>query len=391
MGKNSKDQGLFDGIFGIYIFPGIALQSVLIGGGYATGREIVSFGAKFGAYGYLSGIGILLGFILISILTFEVARTFKAYDYKTLIKQFVGKFWIVFDVLIFLFGILGISVMISASGEITHQILHIPYWVGVGAMVIIISILTFYGSWLIQRFQTVESALVYICYILFSAFVISKNYNNIYRVFSCADTSFITAPVTRIMAIKSGIVYVSYNIIVFSTTLFSLKKQTKRKHTVISGILAGIFMTIPWFLTYFSVMSFYPSKNVLSAPIPWLVMLKTCAPPWLIFVFAVIILWALISSAAGLIFGLLERVQVGLVDMGKERLKSKQRFIITFCFLLFAAILAKIGIIDLIAKGYSIMAYGFIAVYIVPLFTIGLIRIINPNWGKEFWDKERKM
>lgn len=32
--------------FGKYLLPGILLQSVLIGGGYATGREIVSYGAN---------------------------------------------------------------------------------------------------------------------------------------------------------------------------------------------------------------------------------------------------------------------------------------------------------------------------------------------------------
>jgi uncharacterized membrane protein YkvI len=35
------------------VLPGIILQSVLIGGGYATGREIVEYGAKFGANGWV--------------------------------------------------------------------------------------------------------------------------------------------------------------------------------------------------------------------------------------------------------------------------------------------------------------------------------------------------
>ena len=33
------------------LLPGIVLQSVLMGGGYATGREIIEYGGKFGAYG----------------------------------------------------------------------------------------------------------------------------------------------------------------------------------------------------------------------------------------------------------------------------------------------------------------------------------------------------
>ncbi len=51
--ENKKN--FFDGAFGKLILPGIVLQSVLIGGGYATGREIVEYGAKFGAMGWLAG------------------------------------------------------------------------------------------------------------------------------------------------------------------------------------------------------------------------------------------------------------------------------------------------------------------------------------------------
>ena len=44
--RSPKDNGkksFFDGPFGSYLVPGILLQSVLIGGGYATGREIISY------------------------------------------------------------------------------------------------------------------------------------------------------------------------------------------------------------------------------------------------------------------------------------------------------------------------------------------------------------
>lgn len=44
-----KVLSMFDGNLGKYLLPGIVLQSVMIGGGYATGREIVEYGAKFGA------------------------------------------------------------------------------------------------------------------------------------------------------------------------------------------------------------------------------------------------------------------------------------------------------------------------------------------------------
>ena len=44
-----KKKNFFEGGFGKFVLPGIILQSVMIGGGYATGREIVEYGGKFGA------------------------------------------------------------------------------------------------------------------------------------------------------------------------------------------------------------------------------------------------------------------------------------------------------------------------------------------------------
>lgn len=40
MEKEKEKRGFFDGRYGKYLLPGVLLQSVLIGGGYATGREI---------------------------------------------------------------------------------------------------------------------------------------------------------------------------------------------------------------------------------------------------------------------------------------------------------------------------------------------------------------
>ena len=85
-----KKKGFFEGSFGKFVLPGIILQSVMIGGGYATGREIVEYGAKYGALGWLSGLGTFLGFAVIAALTYELIRLTKAYDFKTFMKTIGG-------------------------------------------------------------------------------------------------------------------------------------------------------------------------------------------------------------------------------------------------------------------------------------------------------------
>ena len=110
-----KFKDFYEGTYAKYILPGVLLQSVLIGGGYATGREIYSYGAKFGAMGWISGLAIGIGFALFAFLTFEICRIYKVYDYKNYIQKVIGPLWPVMDILTVLIAILLIAVMAAAS------------------------------------------------------------------------------------------------------------------------------------------------------------------------------------------------------------------------------------------------------------------------------------
>lgn len=49
----------------------------------------------------------------------------------------------------------------------------------------------------------------------------------------------------------------------------------------------------------------------------------------------------------------------------------------TAAILIMALLFAKIGIIDLIGKGYSLIAYGFIIVYLIPLILVGTYKVVK--------------
>src|SRR5699024_4801403 len=105
----------------------------------------------------------------------------------------------------------------------------------------------------------------------------------------------------------SGILYVGYNLAVYPAALFTARRQTRLRHTVIAGIVAGLLMTVPWFLTYFALMGFYPDAGVFDASVPWLEMLSTEAL-WVIVIFGIVVGWTLIETATGMIYALVARV-----------------------------------------------------------------------------------
>ena len=372
-----KKKGFFEGSFGKFVLPGIILQSVMIGGGYATGREIVEYGAKYGALGWLSGLGTFLGFAVIAALTYELIRLTKAYDFKTFMKTIGGPLWIVFDIVYLLFMVVIIAVMASATGNIVEQTLGLNYWVGVVAITVVVAILNFYGSRLIERFETLGTVALYAGYIIFSVLVIGTFGKNISTVFANHDTSFIGGSVSAGKALWSGVLYCAYNLVVMPATFFTIERQTRRVESVVSGIIGGVLATIPWFLTYFAVMCFYPNPDVLGASVPWLAMMQGTAGPVVIAIFGIVMGWTLIETSTGIIHAALERVNNGLKDAHKPPMTGKQQAILTIIVLVGSMVLSKVGIIDLIATVYNALSYAFLAIYVLPLITVGVYKIFK--------------
>lgn len=378
-------KNFYEGTYAKYILPGVLLQSVLIGGGYATGREIYSYGAKFGAMGWISGLTIGIGFALFAFLTFEICRIYKVYDYKNYIKQVIGPLWPVMDILSVLIAIVLIAVMAAATGSIFEQV-NLPNILGSVVIVLICGLLNFKGSKVIEKFESVGTILLYVGYILFTIVVLVRKGSHIATVFSTMDTSAYDGKTTVTLCIITGILYVAYNINAIPMGMFALTRQTKRKETLISGILAGLFMVIPWFLSYFAMMCFYGDTSIVGADVatPWTQMIVAAnggAP--LLVLFSIVMGWTLIETATGCIHMIIDRFDVALKEKKNKTLTDSQHGIITVVTLTAALLMSRIGIVTLIEKGYTLLSYGFILFYLLPTLIIGGYKIIKHKDSRE--------
>ena len=122
--------------------PAIILQSVLIGGGYASGREVVQYGARFGSAGLLAVVAIFIGSTVMAILVFELSRLFGTYDYKSYMQTIIWDGWPLFDVLFVVMATVVVAVMASAAGSIMEDTVCIPYMVGIVGIILVVGALT---------------------------------------------------------------------------------------------------------------------------------------------------------------------------------------------------------------------------------------------------------
>lgn len=376
-----QSNSFYEGTYAKYILPGVLLQSVLIGGGYATGREIFSYGAKFGAMGWISGLTIGIGFALFAFLTFEICRIYKVYDYKNYIKQVIGPLWPVMDVLTVLIAIMLIAVMAAATGSIFEQV-GLPNILGSVVIVLLCGLLNFKGAKVIEKFESIGTILLYAGYILFTIVVLVKRGSHIPEVFATMDTSAFDGKTTVALCVWTGILYVAYNINSIPMGMFSLTRQTKRRETLISGIIAGLLMVIPWFLSYFAMLCFYGDTSIVGADVatPWTQMIVAAdGGTALLVLFSIVMGWTLVETATGCIHMIIDRFDVALVEKGHQRMSDQRRGLITVITLVLALVLSRIGVVTLIEQGYTLLSYGFILFYLLPTLLIGGYKIIKHN------------
>ncbi len=372
-----------------YVLPGVVFQSVLIGGAYATGREIVQYGARFGALGLYSIVAIFLGFSLMSVLAFEFARVTRTYDYRSFIRALIGPLWPLFDVLFVVMAVLVIAVVGAASGDVVEDILGLPYAVGVVAVIVLVGALNASGRKTIERFKTFGSIILYGGYMIFAGAVLMQRWPQVVAVLGggggpvSAAGAAVAGPVganaTIGTAFGVGVLYVGYNLATMPATFFTLDRQTERRHAVVAGLVAGCMATVPFVLTYLAIMGYYPDAEVTGATVPWIVMLRRVGGDAMLTMFAVVIFWTLVETSTGMIHAIVDRLAVNLAEVGRPPMSRAQVGGLTVAVLALAAVLSRLGLIDLVARGYTAMAYGFLLLFALPLLTVGVYRIVGAS------------
>ncbi len=372
--------------FHTLVLPAIIAQSMIIGGGYATGREVVEYAGRFGTWGWLSVAIITVCFAVVMALSFELARLAGAYDYKTWSRNLVGPFWWLVDVLILSMMMLVIAVMTAAIGEVLQQTVGLPKPLSLAMALVCVGFLSWRGSGFIEKAKTWGSAALYLGYCAFAVLVLTAPVEgaaaDAATEAAMAAAATVAAPEGGVLeVIVAAVLYVAYNVAVVPAVLFCLHRQTRRSETFSSGALAGAAMTVPFALTLACLLRF-PQASVMEAEVPWLPMIGAAAdgraggPALWIAIFGLVAGWTLIETAVGSIHALLRRVESNLDDLPRRwrpasgRLTRRQKAVTAVAVLAAAAGLSTFGIIDLVARGYGTLAWGFIALVVLPLFVV---------------------
>ena len=347
------------------ILPGLVFQSVVIAGGYGTGRELVEFFLTQGPLGaLLAWLVSTLVFSAVAMASYEFARVHHAYDYRHFFQHLLGGGWVLFEACYVVLMVIILAVIAAASGAILEETFGLPNWVGVAAVMTAVAALTFGGNAIIERFFSVWSFALYGVYIVFFAWC--------FHVFGADMVANVRSEPAGSGWAWAGVRYAGYNLAIIPATFASLRALSTRRETLIAGALTGPLAMIPALLFVLAMVGEYPA--ILELRVPSNQILEALGSRWFQIVFQVVLFGTLIETGTGLIHAVNERI-AGVMAERDQVLPGWARPTLGVAALLVATGVSSFGLIGLIAKGYGTLTLAFLVIFVVPVLTLGVLKI----------------
>jgi uncharacterized membrane protein YkvI len=351
-----------------FILPGLAFKAVVIGGGYATGREIAEFFLPAGPWGGIAAMGVAtLIWCIVCAVTFVFARRLRALDYRSFFRALLGRAWPIFEIAYVLFVVLILAVFGAAAGAIAAATLGVPPIVGTLCLMAAIAIAVAAGNRSVERVFTWVSFLLYGVYAVFIVFALSAFGGQI------ADR-FAAPAGWNDGWLAGGLTYAGYNIVGAVVILPVTRHLTSDRDALVAGIAAGPLAMLPAFLFFVCMCAFAPAIAGEALPSDYL--LARLGQPWFRYLFQLMIFAALLESGTGAVHAINERVATVWRARTGATLGPGARAAIALTLLVVCMLIAnRVGLVSLIANGYRALAYLLIAVYVLPLLTVGLWKL----------------
>ena len=354
-----------------FVLPALAFKAVVIGGGYATGRELAEYFLPSGPRGGLLGMALAtVIWSVICVLTFLFARATGSADYNTFFRHLLGRLGVSFEAAYSVFLMLLLAVFGAAAGAIGAAMFGWPPVAGTLLLAALIALFATFGNSAVEGLFKYVSILLYATYAVFLLLCIGRFGHDIAHAFAAPG---------RIGAdwAVGGVTYAAYNVIGAVIILPVTRHLTSDRDAVIAGLLCGPLAMLPAALFFVCMAAFSPGID--HATLPSDVLLRELHVPLFRLAFQTMIFAALLECGTGMVHAVNERVAQRWRRRGVGPAPRAARLAITLCLLVVSIFVAgRFGLVALIAHGYRVLAWVFLAVYVAPMLTLGIWRLRRP-------------
>ena len=343
------------------------------GGGFASGAQIYSYYVRYGIWSLFLPLfamaynGVFFAYCL------YFARKHEVYDYRSYNNAFYGRFAPLFSNL---FELLYLCVMCVApavafatGGATLSTLTGLPYLLCtflIGAFIFVVSV---FGTDLVRKVASVLS----ICII--AGLLIVYVPNIIAGAGNIADTvsAMKAADLPFGKALYAAFVYGTFqlaNVAVFVQHAKSFERPEDAGKSMALGTVLNALMMI---MVVLGIMTVYQNPEMSRQSVPTLFMVQQgVGSKFMTPLISVLIILGAVSTAVNMVAAMVERINNGLEKKRETQKKetgsgiSHTQILAALACCIADFLIAQLGLLTLIQKAYSILAYLAIPVILVP-------------------------
>ena len=356
------------------------------GGGFASGAQIYSYFVRYGIWCLIMPVLAMLYNTVFFAYSLRFARKHEVYDYRSYNNAFYGRFAPVFSNL---FEVLYICVMCVApavafatGGATLSELTGLPYLLCTFLIGVFIFVVAIFGTDLVRKVASVLS----ICIIAGLLIVYIPNIVSNFSGIADAVDSMTAAKLPFGDALYSAFLYGTFqlsNIAVFVQHARSFEKPGDAVKSMGVGFAVNSLMMV---MVVLGLMTIYTSPDAAQQSIPTLFMVQNgVGASFMTPLISILIILGAVSTAVNMVAAMVKRIckesgretsveQKKETDAGRKtagestagfKVRKKEIAAALLCCLVDFGI-AQFGLLTLIQKAYSGIAYLAIPVILIP-------------------------
>lgn len=334
------------------------------GGGFASGAQIYSYFVRFGIWCLLMPVLAMLYNAVFFAYSLYFARKYETYDYRSYNNKFYGKaapvFSNLFEILYLCVMCVAPAVAFATGGSTLSTLTGLPYLLCTVLIGIFIFIVAIFGTDLVRKVASVLS----VCIIAGLLIVYIPNIISGMPQISQAAHSMTRQELPLKDALYSAFIYGTFQLSNIAVFIQHAKSFEKPKDAVKSMGIGMVINALMMVMVVLGLMTVYTNPEAATQSVPTLFMVQSgVSATFMTPVISVLIILGAVSTAVNMVAAMVRRICGSKTGEKKQRQKEILAALIC-CIVDFG--IAQFGLLALIQKAYSTLAYLAIPAILIP-------------------------
>ena len=344
------------------------------GAGFASGTQEVAYFVRHGWMAPFLPIWAMLIVGSLMYVTLEIGRLNGVSSYS----QIVGKAYVpiqvvlgtTYDIIQTISMLLAPAACLAAGAALFNQYFGIPTFFGTLIMLVLTVLVCIFGAKVVRTFGTILTVGMIIIVAIISFIGLAANWDNIARIIAQRE---IYTSVGE--SLWYGTLYGLFQSGIWAAGCASAAGMRYRNEAKGAAVLGIILNTVMLSLVTTMIMGGMPTvaTDAQARLLPTLFVVRTLDIPAFNLIYPLLLFMALITTAVGFVFAVQGRL--GLILFKKMENKVLKNAIISTLWLIVIWLVAQLGLLTIVQKGYAYLGYIYIFILIIPMFTLGVINL----------------